>query len=100
MKTILWRINIEIFFNRKLSEPYDNFTEVNCLHILILNIYGYYVRDVLLNKNITIFEKNNRKTHKLPQYTVKIIYVNLTESPGSPSYRQYYFICHILIANV
>ena len=32
--------------------------------------------------------------------TFKNIYVNLTESPGSPSNRQYYFTCHILTANL
>ena len=33
-------------------------------------------------------------------HTVKNIYVNLTELPGSPSNRQYYFICHILTGNL
>ena len=32
-------------------------------------------------------------------FTVKKICVNLTESLGSPSNRQYYIICHILTAN-
>ena len=33
-------------------------------------------------------------------HTVKNIYVNLTELPGSPTNRQYYFIRHILTANL
>ena len=32
--------------------------------------------------------------------TVKNFYANLTELLGSPSNRQYYFICHILTANL
>ena len=46
------------------------------------------------------FALNLLNAKEPPYYTVKNFYVNLTESPGSPSNRQYYFICLILTANL
>ena len=42
----------------------------------------------------------NTASQVFEPYTVRNICVNLTELSGSPSNSQYYFICHILPANL